>query len=328
MKISNETKVGTLTAIAITLLILGFNYLKGKSITTRNDQVYAIFANVEGLQPSNAVFINGLQVGKVSGIRKKDKNLSGIIVTVELTEDVNIPDNSVAAIDNQLLGNTSIKVEMGVSKKYLEDGDTLRTTELPGLEKKIENTLSPAISTLNKTLESLNDLILKMGSIIDPTAKGNIQGIIANLNTATKSLEDMVNPQTGSLGKSMKNVESITGGLAKNGSKIDSTIDNLSKLSGKLANAKIAESVDALKSSLTNFNTILGKMTTKEGTLGLLLNDRQLYDEFRQTNRSLNTLLDDLRVNPKRYVNISVFGKKDKNGPLMAPLTDSAKHGK
>lgn len=323
MKISNETKVGTLTAIAITLLILGFNYLKGKSISTRNDQIYGVFTNVEGLQPSNPVFINGLQVGKVANMHKKDKNLSGIIVTIELTEDVNIPDNSVAAIDNQLLGTTSVKIELGGSKKYLEDGGTIQTTELPGLQKKLESTLSPAIANINKTLESLNDLILKIGSIVDPTAKGNIQQMLANLNEATKSLDQMMNPQSGSLGKSLKNVETITNGLAKDGGKIDSTINNFSKLSSKLSEAKISESIDALKNSLTNFNAILAKMNSKEGTLGALLNDRQLYDEFRQTNRSLNTLLDDLRVNPKRYVNISVFGKKDKKGPIMAPLSDS-----
>src|SRR5882724_2059552 len=154
MKISNETKVGTLTAVAITLLILGFNYLKGKSITTRNDQIFGIFANVEGLQPSNPVFINGLQVGKVASMKKKDKNLTGIVVIVELTEDVNIPDNSVAAIDNQLLGTTSVKIELGGSKKYLDDGDSIRTAELPGLQKKLENTLNPAISNINKTLQS------------------------------------------------------------------------------------------------------------------------------------------------------------------------------
>lgn len=323
MKISNETKVGVLTAIAITLLILGFNYLKGKSIATRNDQLYGVFTNVEGLQPSNPVFINGLQVGKVSSMHKKDKNLSGIVVTIDLTEDVNIPDNSVAAIDNQLLGTTSIKIELGGSKKFLEDGATIQTTELPGLQKKLESTLNPAIANINKTLEALNDLILKVGSIIDPNAKGNIQQMLANLNSATKSLDQMVNPQTGSLGKSLKNVETITNGLAKDGGKIDSTIDNFSKLSHNLSNAKISETIDALKNSLTNFNAILAKMNSKDGTLGALLNDRQLYDEFRQTNRSLNTLLDDLRVNPKRYVNISVFGKKDKKGPIMAPLSDS-----
>src|SRR6266700_7465075 len=127
MKISNETKVGTLTAIAITLLILGFNYLKGKNISTPNDQLYAIFPNVEGLQVSNPVFINGLQVGKVSAMHEKDKSLSGIVITIELTKDVNIPNNSLAAIRSELLGAASIKIELGGSKKYFDDGDTIQT---------------------------------------------------------------------------------------------------------------------------------------------------------------------------------------------------------
>src|SRR5688500_4227909 len=107
MKISNETKVGALTAIAITVLILGFNFLKGRNITERNDELYAVFQSVKGVGPANPVLINGLQVGKVASLQEKDKNLSGIIVTISLTKEVNIPDNSIATISSDLLGTTS-----------------------------------------------------------------------------------------------------------------------------------------------------------------------------------------------------------------------------
>src|SRR5262245_5745045 len=108
MKISNETKVGALTAIAITVLILGFNYLKGKS--AGGNDIFAVFPNVDKLVVSNPVFINGLQVGKVSGLKEKDKNLSGIVVTITLTKDINIPRNSVATLNSELLGTTSVNV--------------------------------------------------------------------------------------------------------------------------------------------------------------------------------------------------------------------------
>src|SRR2546430_4531270 len=108
MKISNETKVGALTAVAITVLILGFNFLKGKGISATSNKIYAVFHKVEGLAVSNAVFITGLKIGKVTDMLEKDKNLSGIIVTIKITKVINIPANSVATLSSELLGSTSV----------------------------------------------------------------------------------------------------------------------------------------------------------------------------------------------------------------------------
>jgi phospholipid/cholesterol/gamma-HCH transport system substrate-binding protein len=328
MKISNETKVGALTAVAITVLILGFNFLKGKNIATTSTKVYAIFPNVEGLVPSNAIFINGLQVGKVTELVETDKNLTGILVTLNLTKDINIPKNSVATLSSELLGSTSIKITLGNGTKYVDDGDTIQTSRSLSLGDKVQKSIEPAIDNVNKTLNSLDDILQKLNTVLDPNARNNLQSIIANLAASTKSLEQLLNTQTGALAHSMKNLETITGSFSKNSGKIDSTFTNLNKATAKLANAKIEEAIDNLQGALQHLDKAIGKIDSKEGTLGLLLNDRQLYDDLRKTNRSLNTLLDDFRVNPKRYVNISVFGRKDKNGPLMQPLPDSAKGSK
>src|SRR5688500_1560162 len=126
MKISNETKVGALTAIAIVVLILGFNYLKGRDLTERDDEIHAVFPSVKGLAVSNAVFINGLQVGKVTQLRETDKNLTGIVVSMNLTKDINIPNNSVVSINSELLSSTSLDIHLGDANAYIKDGDTLR----------------------------------------------------------------------------------------------------------------------------------------------------------------------------------------------------------
>lgn len=326
MKISNETKVGALTAIAITLLILGFNFLKGKGLSPRNDTIYAVFPSVEGLLVSNPVFINGLQVGKVKELREKDKNLSGIIVAIDLAKDINIPRNSIATLSSELLSSTSVKIFLGNGTDYINDGDTLSTEKTLGIADKIQKSLDPAIDNVNKTLTSLDALLQKLNTVLDPNTRNNLQSIIANLTTSSKSLEQLLNTQTGMLAKSIGNMEKITGNLANNGGKIDSTLANLNTATSKLANANIEGAISSLQSTLTKLENAIAKIDSKDGTLGLLLNDRQLYDDIRKTNRSLNTLLDDFRVNPKRYVNISVFGKKDKKGPLMAPLQqDSVK---
>ena len=322
MKISNETKVGALTAIAITVLILGFNFLKGKGSSGK--EVYAVFPNVDKLVVSNPVFINGLQVGKVTNLQEKDKNMSGIVVTISLTKDLNIPKNSVATLNSELLSNTAINVFLGNGTNYLGEGDTLRTERSLALTDRLQRSIDPAINNINKTLLSLDDVLQKLNTILDPNTRNNLQGIVANMAASSRSLDQLLNTQTGMLAKSINNMHTITAGFARNGPKIDSTLSNLQVTTDKLSKAKIAEAIESLQRTMSRLEAGIAKIDSKEGSLGLLLNDRKLYDEVRLTNRSLTILLDDLRVNPKRYINISLFGQKDKKGPLKAPL-DSLK---
>lgn len=323
MKISNETKVGALTAIAIVVLILGFNYLKGRNLTQRSDTLYAIFPSVRGLAVSNAVLINGLQVGKVSDMRETDKNLSGIIIGINLTKDINIPKNSVVTITSELLGATAIDIVLGDSKTLVKDGDTLATKENLSVMGEFTKSINPAINNANEALVQLQMLIKRLNDIVDPRTQTNIQGIVASLNSTSESLNRLLNDKNGSLARSLNNVELVTGNLAKNNDKIDATLTNLEKASANFANVNLEEAIQSLKNTMGKLENAVEKIDSKQGTLGLLLNDTKLYDQLLLTNRSLTTLLDDLRVNPKRYVNISVFGRKDKKGPLQVPLYDS-----
>jgi phospholipid/cholesterol/gamma-HCH transport system substrate-binding protein len=322
MKISNETKVGALTAIAITVLILGFNFLKGKS--TGGNDVFAVFPNVEKLTTSNPVFINGLQVGKVTGIKEKDKNMSGIVVTITLTKDLNIPRNSVATLNSELLGTTAVNIFLGNGNDLLKEGDTIRTERALGLTDKLQKSIDPAINNINKTLLSLDDVLQKLNTILDPNTRNNLQGIVANLAASSASLQQLLNTESGMLAKTIGNLNTITSNFAHNGPKIDSTLSNLQSATDKLAKARIDEAISTLNRTMTKLEGAISKLDSKDGTAGALLNDRQLYDEVRRTNRSLTILLDDVRTNPKRYINISLFGGKDKKGPLKAPL-DSLK---
>lgn len=323
MKISNETKVGALTAIAIVILILGFNYLKGRNITDRSDKLYAIFPDVRGLAVSNAVFINGLQVGKVADMHEKDKNLSGIIIGISLTKDINIPNNSVVTITSELLGSTALDIVLGDSKTLAEDGDTLATKENLSVMGEFTKSINPAINNANEALVQLQMLIKKLNEIVDPGTQTNIQGIITSLNSTSQSLDRLLNDKNGSLARSLNNIELVTGNLAKNNDKINNTLTNLDKASTNFANLKLDDAVQSLKNTMAKLESAVEKIDSKQGTLGLLLNDSKLYDQLLMTNRSLTTLLDDLRVNPKRYVNVSVFGRRDKKGPLQVPLYDS-----
>ncbi|HTQ65472.1 MAG TPA: MlaD family protein [Puia sp.] len=323
MKISNETKIGALTVIAITLLILGFNFLKGKELFVKTKKIYAVFKNVEGMEVSNAVRINGLQVGTVFDINETDKDMTGIVVTITLKKDVHIPKNSVAIINSGLISSSSVVITKGDSKEYLENGDTIATQNKLNLVSQVEKNIDPIVARLNGTLESLDSLVEVIGSLFDPKVKNNFTAIFNHLANTSAALEKLLSSENSSLVGSLNHLNSFTANLAKNNGRIDTTLDNLEKTTSKLSNAKIEETVESIQSTMNELKAVIGKINNSNGSLGLLVNDKKLYQNLESTSRSLNILLDDFRIHPKRYVNISVFGKKDKTGPLTAPVSDS-----
>lgn len=331
MKVSNETKVGALTAIAITLLILGFNFLKGKSVLSRSNRIYAVFDSVSGLKPSNIVRLNGLQIGSVYDIYEKDNNAKEIIVAINLTKDIKIPANSIAFINAGFTTSSTLDIRRGDANTFLKSGDTIHTAQKPGVLDQLSNSAGPVLDTIKKTVATLGHVLENINSIFDPNTKGNLQSTIANLKLVTErlsytsaDLQALMNAQTGAVSHTMNNLESFSGNLAKNNEKFDTIIDNLQKTTSQLSQAQLKETVDNLNKSLSELKTTLAKLNSTEGSLGKLLNEKGLYNSLMSNLRSVNTLIDDLKVHPKRYVSFSVFGKKEKSPPLTAPLSDSA----
>ncbi len=323
MKITNETKIGALASISIALLFFGFNFLKGKDLFEHRKKIYAIFNSVNGLELSNSVSIKGLDVGSVYAIRATDKSIDGILVTISMKKDVDIPKNSVATIEAGLINSSTITIQKGDAADFIADGDTITTVDKAGILSEVQRSLSPVMRNLNLTLGSLDSLIRVVGGLFDPTVKNNFSAIFSNLAKSSASLQIMLNERTGSLARSMVHLDSFTNNLANNNQRISSTLDNLEKTTGKLANAKIDETLQSVQGTMNSLKDAVNKVNSTNGTIGLMLNDKKLYLNLENTVRSLNILLDDLRMHPKRYVNISVFGSKDKKGPLTAPINDS-----
>jgi phospholipid/cholesterol/gamma-HCH transport system substrate-binding protein len=332
MTVSNETKVGALTAVAITLLILSFNFLKGKTLLKTGNYLYAKYTDTKGVKISNPVYVNGFQVGAVADIENADPTLKSLIVAIKLTDAYDIPANSVAVINENPLGTPSIEIKLGNSQSFLQQGDTLQTAESKGLLSGVMDKIGPVTQQLEKTIETLDVVLKNINSVFDPQTKNNLQAVIANVNKTTESLvissaslQQLLNQQTGAVAQSMNNVNKFTKNLSDNNEKVSQTLTNVTKTSENFAKADLAGSVDQLKAAIGNLNKLVEKANSTDGSLGKLINDKTLYNNLNNTIKSANILVDDLRVHPKRYVNISVFGKKDKTGPLMAPLADSVK---
>jgi phospholipid/cholesterol/gamma-HCH transport system substrate-binding protein len=227
MKISNETKIGALTVVAVVFLILGFNFLKGKSVLKTGFFLYAKYSDLKKLSASNAVFANGYQIGTVYSTTAQDPSLKVLVVEIKLSADYKIPANSVATIETNPLGSPVMNIQLGGSTSYLKTGDTIRSEEGLGPFGQISNKVGPLADQLTQTLVTLDSLMRNFNSLLDTNVKGNVRSIVSNLTDVTAStarsalsLEHLLNAQTGSLAKSLNNINTITGNLASNGNKI------------------------------------------------------------------------------------------------------------
>jgi phospholipid/cholesterol/gamma-HCH transport system substrate-binding protein len=324
MKVSNETKVGILAAFAITLLILGFNFLKGRNLMAKKDTIYAVFPKVDGLSTSDAIRMNGLQIGNVTEMEEGDQDLTTVVVGFHLTRDINIPDDSYATINANPLGATSVNIIKGTSKTFIENGDTLSTVVAAGMLDDIKKSLSPVMDNVNGTLTSVDSLVEQIGMVLDPATRAHLQKTMSNLATATSQLNEMLDTKNGPLANTLRNVSSITGNLKQQNDSINRVISNAGTLTEKLAALDLEKTLTKVQSTLDNLNATLQQINKGQGTAGKLVNDPKLYQNLNSTANSLNILLQDLRLHPKRYINVSVFGRKDKTAPLMQPLPDSA----
>ena len=329
MKISNETKIGALTAIAIVLLVLGFNFLKGKSFFGKSNTIFAKYTNVHGLAASNPVVINGLQVGTVYSITT-DKNMKEILVNMNLTKEVNIPVNSIAIIKPSLLGTTSVEITLGDAKTYIPKNDTIITETTTGIFNEVLSKVNPVLYQVTKAVTSIDSVLMAVNHILDPSAKNNLQATLENLNKTTAnligasaSLTILLNTQTGALAGTLNNLNSFTANLDKNGGKINNVMTNLDKTATNLSNLDLQKTLDSLNATINYLKSTVGKLNSTEGTAGLLLNDTKLYNNLAATGNKLNLLIDDIKTNPKRYISISIFGKKNSSPGLTVPLPDT-----
>ncbi len=320
MKISNETKVGILTISALTILILGFNFLKGKDIFQKKRLIYAVFNDLGGLSNSNEVKVNGYVIGKVYNLNKKDKNLSEIVATINLTEEVNIPRDSKAIITSPLVGSYYINIVKGKTTDYLKPGDTLQSSLDIGILDDVKAQLTPTLTKVRSTLDSLNAVFGSINGVLNRDTRNNLAQTMANLNQATSALNGLLDNETGPLARTLNNTSDLTEALKKNTSSIDTTLNNARIASEKLARLELQPTIDSITAMVSVLKQTTAKLSNPNGTFGALMNDKTLYNRLTSAILSAEILIDDLKAHPKRYVNLSIFGKKDKGGYLNSPL--------
>jgi len=331
MKVSNETKIGALTIVAIVFLILGFNFLKGKSLFKTGYFLYAKFPQLNGLVGSNPVIINGFQAGTVSAINA-DKSLKEIVVEIKLFKNYDIPKGSVASISNNPLGSSSVVITLGKAAELLHSNDTLATAVSSGALSDAVNQIKPLVTETQSVMLRMDTLLGNINSVLDSSSRQNLRDVTVNLSSATAGLNQTLlllngalDPKTGVFSETIQNLNDFTKSLVDNNRNLDSIVANLKNTSEHLSKADIAGISDNLKKSTDHLNQLLATMQSPDkSSVGALMNSKEMYNELLHTVNSLHILLDDLRVHPKRYVNVSIFGKKDKGDYLQTPLAKGA----
>lgn len=311
LKVSDETKVGALAAIAITLLILGYNFLKGKDLFTSTQTFYAIYDDVDGLVTANPVVISGTRIGQVTDIQLLTDRGMKVLVTFEVTENIKVPKNSIAKITNSdFFGTKAMLLDLGdASLGMAQSNDTLQAISEPTLVASLSKIVAPLREKTDKLLSEMNDLL-------GGENKKNIQETIKNAalisDNLTQISEDFNFLMTTKIKTMIASTESIIKNLENHNAEISATIKNIKETSDDLRAADLQKTIENANLALAKFASIMEKIEKGEGSLGLLVNDKELYNNLTSTSGHLDSLLVDLKAHPKRYVHFSIFGKKEK----------------
>lgn len=316
MKIRNEIKVGVVIVIALGLLYFGVNYLKGADVFSKSRFFYAKYDRVDGLSKDNPILINGFKIGRVTNIDLLTTSQNQVLVRFEILEDdLQIPVGSVAMISaTDILGSKAIKLEYGDAAEYHQIGDTL----LAGMEKEIqsviEDKLAPLQEQIDKLIEESRDVMTKFSITVDKSnsAITEAETTIKNISSTAVSIDTFINGQKSKIEAMENNIIAITSNLKNNSQNITEILQNIATISDSLTRANYQMAIQNATSALMQIDSLMTKINNGEGSLGLLVTDEQLYRNLEQAALEIDKLTEDLRVNPERYVHISVFGKKEK----------------
>ncbi|MBX3162894.1 MAG: MCE family protein [Bacteroidetes bacterium] len=324
MKITKEFKIGLVVVCAIAALIWGISFLKGANVFSQKSYLYAVYPKIENLIPANPVQIRGFKIGQVSKISLIQKGgETQVLVQMVITEDADIPKNSIArAISSDLLGTKAIDIAIGNGKDLVKDGDTLVAETEQGLKESFNKQLAPIQAKAENLLGSMDTVMNTLSLLLSTKNRDNIDKSFESVRNALKSLEQtafkldaLMASEKEKLSAILGNLSAITNNLHQNEKKIDNILSNFSTLSDSLAKSELKSAITNADKTLKEMNELLARINAGQGTLGKLAKNDSLYNNLNKSSEDLDKLLQDLRKNPKRYVHFSIFGKKDKDKP-------------
>ena len=310
-----EVKIGIYAVVILLCAWAGIRFLSGLDVFGRTRNYTAHYEQVNGLQDAAAVVINGVKVGQVTGVALDVEN-GGVDVTLSVNKAYNIPTDSKAMMFSAgLMGGKSIEIKMGESKEYLKSGDAIETGVTLDMFDTLANELGDIKERVATLLDNLNQTIEGVDSLVDNNSK-NLTKTVASLNAIMADLK-----KSNIIG----NIDGFCATLNQNGEKLEGIITDINSLTKALNEQQSGEK---LAQAINEVNALLAKVNSGSGSIGNLVSDEKLYKELAQASQNLSLLLADLKENPKRYINVTVFGKKtyeEKQADKAAKAADKAK---
>ncbi len=294
---NRETKIGLAVVCAVAMLYFGINFLKGINIFTPSSVFYVKYDRVDGLVKTSHVLINGFQVGHVSDIQFDYTKEAPIILELTVDKQLVVTKGTVAEVyETGLLGDKAIQLHLGKGSEVCQYGDTLEGAVKSGMIAQVVSELIPPIEAMMPTIDST---IRSVKNVIE---SDKVQNILSNTEVATKNLKNasvkLNNVMDNDVPPIMADAKRITG--------------NLDKITSDISKVDLKNTLTEVQQTIDNLKLVTNKFNSTDNTIGLLLNDKQLYYHIDSIASNTNALIIDLKANPKRYVHFSVFGSKEK----------------
>lgn len=306
--------------MSITILIWGLSYLKGNDVFKKSDDYHVIYSRIEGLSASNDVMLSGYKIGQVKNIQFLPDHSGRLLVTFSIDSSVKLPVNTVAQIvSSDLMGTRVIKIDLGSGQEFYANNDTIPGDVESDLKEQVSMQVLPIKNKAEELLGTLDSAITVLTVIFNEDARKNLSESFENINQtifniekATADLQEVVASNKDNVSKIITNLDTITTTFSTSAEDFEKTLQNLSALSDTLAHLPVSPLLQNIFEASEKINVVLAQLEKKDNSAGMLLNDRQLYENLNLLTDNMNLLLNDIRVSPERYLNFSAvdLGRK------------------
>ncbi|MEY4875034.1 MAG: hypothetical protein RL708_183 [Bacteroidota bacterium] len=319
MKISNEIKIGIFGVATLVILFFGYGFLKSSDLFSSSQRFYIFYKNVDGLGVANEVQLNGFKVGKVVSLKILPQRNNQIMAVVDIDKNIQVFKNSVFKINSVPLSTTVIKLETINGSALAVDGDTLMGESNSSILNQFTEQMEPIKQKAVAVAGTIDSILTQLRSMLDNGGKtglqnslADIQMMIHNLRQTTEKVNGLMASESERLDNILKNVDAITTNLKNNNTSITHALANIDKITDDVAKSNLKQTIENTNATIADLSTVLNKIKSGNGSLGMLVNDDKLYLNLKSSSENLDKLMIDLKANPKRYVHFSVFGGKDK----------------
>ena len=305
VNLSKEFKVGVFAIISMSILYIGFNYLKGVEFLNKTDQYFAVYEDVAGLTESNPVKINGFTIGRVSDVKILQEQNNKILVEIDIEKDVILGDSTLALLKIDLLGGVSIVLEVGDLSNPIQPGDTLRAAVDPTLTEVLAESAIPVASSLQTTIRRINVLLEDFSTNSESLGK-----IVENIEGITSKTNSILAKNQQNIGTTMNDLSEISKKLNKNLDQLGDLLTNYTQLADTLKNIELNKTLSQTNELLESMNKTFENLNDENGTFGRLMKEDSLYVSLNQALIDLDELLIHMNENPKHF--FAPLGKSKK----------------